>query len=209
MVQRLLLSPGGFSLVNDEQESLVAELAAEVFGADFPVTKSSEIGSIGIIERENAAILNSDIRKLTENAYSSFQNVLLEHNIKADLFITQNDGTLISIEYAKKYPVLTIASGPTNTLRGAAILTGMKEAIDADVGGTTTDVGVLTKGVVIRCRNRRSQNKFQNARPDNTGSRRRFRSKTAGRQSNSWPPVGRIQNTYRSKNIRRRDFNCH
>ena len=137
---------GVFSLVNEEQELAVAKLAREVFGNDFPITMSSEIGTVGIIERENAAILNAAIRKLADSAYSSFQHVLREHGIDADLFITQNDGTLMSIEYAKQYPVLTIASGPTNSLRGAAFLTGMKEAIVADVGGTTTDVGVLSKG---------------------------------------------------------------
>jgi N-methylhydantoinase A/oxoprolinase/acetone carboxylase beta subunit len=135
-----------FSPVNDEQELKVAELASEILGSDFPVTLSNEIGSIGMIERENAAILNAAIRKLAENAYSSFQNVLKNHHIEADLFITQNDGTLMSIEYAKKYPVLTIASGPTNSLRGATFLSGLKDAVVIDVGGTTTDVGVLSKG---------------------------------------------------------------
>jgi len=135
-----------FSPVNSEQEKLVQELAVGVLGKEFPVTLSHEIGSIGLIERENAAILNAAIRRLAENAYGSFQNVLKEHGILADLFITQNDGTLMSIEYAKKYPVLTIASGPTNSLRGAAFLSGIKDAIVIDVGGTTTDVGVLSKG---------------------------------------------------------------
>ncbi len=137
---------GVFSLVNNDQEHAVKEMAAEVFGEDFPITLSSEIGSIGIIERENAAILNAAIRKLAGKAYGSFQNVLREHGIKADLFITQNDGTLMSIDYAKRYPVLTIASGPTNSLRGAAFLTGIQDGIVVDVGGTTTDVGVLSKG---------------------------------------------------------------
>ncbi len=135
-----------FSPVNSEQELLVQELARELFGHDFPVTLSHEIGSIGLVERENAAILNAAIRNLAETAYGSFQHVLKEHGIGADLFITQNDGTLMSIEYAKKYPVLTIASGPTNSLRGAAFLSGIKDAIVVDVGGTTTDVGVLING---------------------------------------------------------------
>lgn len=135
-----------FSPVNDDQEARTAELAQKILGNDFPVTLSHEIGSIGLIERENAAILNAAICKLAENAYSSFQNVLKNHNIDADLFITQNDGTLMSIEYAKKYPVLTIASGPTNSLRGATFLSGLKDAVVIDVGGTTTDVGVLSKG---------------------------------------------------------------
>jgi len=135
-----------FSPVNDEQEIQVQKCAAEMFGPDFPVTLSSEIGSIGIIERENAAILNAAIRKLAERAYGSFENVLKTHGIDADLFITQNDGTLMSIDYAKRYPVLTIASGPTNSLRGAAYLSGIKDAMVIDVGGTTTDVGVLNNG---------------------------------------------------------------
>ncbi len=137
---------GAFSPVNDDQENLVKEFAIEIFGKDFPITLSNEIGSIGLIERENAAVLNAAIRKLAEKAYGGFQDVLKKHGINADLFITQNDGTLMSIEYAKKYPVLTIASGPTNSLRGAAFLSGIKDAIVVDVGGTTTDVGILTKG---------------------------------------------------------------
>ena len=137
---------GAFSPVNGEQENYVLTLAKEIFGDDFPVTLSHEIGSIGLLERENAAILNAAIRKLAESAYGSFQDVLKNHGIQADLFITQNDGTLMSIEYARKYPVLTIASGPTNSLRGAAFLSGFKDAIVVDVGGTTTDVGILNKG---------------------------------------------------------------
>lgn len=137
---------GVFSPISDKQEMLVQELAHEVLGKGFPVTRSREIGSIGIIERENAAVLNAAIRGLAEKAYGSFQDVLTKHGIAAELFITQNDGTLMSIEYAKRYPVLTIASGPTNSLRGAAFLSGLKNAIVVDVGGTTTDVGVLANG---------------------------------------------------------------
>ncbi len=137
---------GAFSPISEEQEMLVEELAHEVLGKGFPVTRSRDIGSIGLIERENAAVLNAAIRSLAEKAYGAFQNVLAGHGIRAELFITQNDGTLMSIEYARRYPVLTIASGPTNSLRGAAFLSGLKNAIVVDVGGTTTDVGVLING---------------------------------------------------------------
>jgi N-methylhydantoinase A/oxoprolinase/acetone carboxylase beta subunit len=135
-----------FAPVNGECEELVRGLAHEVLGADFPVTLSHEIGSIGLIERENAAILNAAIRKLAERAYGSFQSALSKHGVMAELFITQNDGTIMAIDYAKRYPVLTIASGPTNSLRGAAYLAKIDDAIVVDIGGTTTDVGVLRKG---------------------------------------------------------------
>ena len=135
-----------FSPVNSEQEALVKDLALEIFGSDFPVSLSAEIGSIGILERENATILNAAIAKIADRAYGSFQDVLQDHGVKADLFVTQNDGTLMAVDYARKYPVFTIASGPTNSLRGAAFLSGMSDALVVDVGGTTTDVGILKQG---------------------------------------------------------------
>ncbi len=135
-----------FSPVNSEQEALVQDLALEIFGSDFPVSLSAEIGSIGILERENATILNAAIAKIADRAYGSFQDVLQDHGVKADLFVTQNDGTLMAVDYARKYQVFTIASGPTNSLRGAAFLSGMSDALVVDVGGTTTDVGILKQG---------------------------------------------------------------
>lgn len=44
------------------------------------------------------------------------------------------------------YPVFTFASGPTNSMRGAAFVSGLKDAIVVDVGGTSTDIGVLVQG---------------------------------------------------------------
>jgi N-methylhydantoinase A/oxoprolinase/acetone carboxylase beta subunit len=52
----------------------------------------------------------------------------------------------MAVDYALRYPILTIASGPSNSLRGGAFLSGLKDAIVVDVGGTTTDVGVLVGG---------------------------------------------------------------
>ena len=49
-------------------------------------------------------------------------------------------------EFAEQFPVLTFASGPTNSMRGAAFLSGVDDAIVVDIGGTTSDVGVLQKG---------------------------------------------------------------
>ncbi len=136
---------GVFSPVNNEHELRVAEIVREIMG-DIPITLSHEIGSIGLLERENAAVLNAAVVKVAKTAVRSFENALREKGIDAKLYITQNDGTLMSAEYALKYPVLTIASGPANSLRGGAFLSGLKNAVVVDVGGTTTDVGVLVNG---------------------------------------------------------------
>lgn len=64
----------------------------------------------------------------------------------AKIFLTQNDGTLMGVDYARKYPIRTIASGPTNSMRGAAFLTGLNDGIIVDIGGTTTLVGAIVHG---------------------------------------------------------------
>src|SRR5262249_29950258 len=71
---------------------------------------------------------------------------LAEAGITAPLYLTQNDGTLMAADYARRFPVLTFASGPTNSMRGAAFLSGLQEALVIDIGGTTTDVGALHHG---------------------------------------------------------------
>ena len=45
-----------------------------------------------------------------------------------------------------QFPVQTFSSGPTNSMRGAAFLCGLRNGIVVDIGGTTTDVGVLRNG---------------------------------------------------------------
>lgn len=134
-----------FSPVNQEMEKQAAEiLLAEVPGSS--VTLSSEIGRIGLLERENAAILNACLRNLAKDTVAAFKRSIEEMGIEAPLYLTQNDGTLMSAEFAEQYPVLTFASGPTNSMRGAAFLSGLKDAMVVDVGGTTSDVGALTHG---------------------------------------------------------------
>src|SRR5919201_686167 len=105
-----------------------------------------DIGRLGLLERENAAVMNACLRRLGRITIQAFRQALAIVGLHAPLFLTQNDGTLMSAAYAEQYPVLTFASGPTNSMRGAAFLTGMADAMVIDIGGTTADVGALVKG---------------------------------------------------------------
>lgn len=134
-----------FAPINAAMEDRAAEIVRQVH-PDAVVTVSNAIGRIGFIERENAAILNAALTSLAGRVIASFERALAKIGVSAPLYISQNDGTLISAAQAATYPVLTIGSGPTNSMRGAAFLTGVTDAIVMDVGGTTTDVGVLTSG---------------------------------------------------------------
>lgn len=136
---------GVFSPVKADME----ERAAQIILSEQPdasITLSSRIGKIGLLERENAAIMNASLADLSVQVVNSFKEALFKLKISAPFYISQNDGTLMSSEHVEKYPVLTFSSGPTNSMRGAAYLSKLKDAIVADIGGTTTDIGVLVKG---------------------------------------------------------------
>lgn len=134
-----------FSPVNQELEEEAARiLAAELPGAE--ISLSHEIGRIGLLERENATIVNACLRGLARQIVEAFQAALAEVGIQAPVYLSQNDGTLMSVGYTERYPVATFASGPTNSMRGAAFLSGVPDCAVVDIGGTTSDVGMLQHG---------------------------------------------------------------
>ena len=103
-------------------------------------------GGSGSWSGKNATILNASLRKLADRVLSGFEEAVAGAGITAPIFISQNDGTLMGLGYARVYPVATFASGPTNSMRGAAFLSGIRDCVVVDVGGTTTDVGILVSG---------------------------------------------------------------
>lgn len=134
-----------FSPMNPEPENVVAErLLREIPAAR--VTLSHRIGRIGILERENAALLNASLMAFSDRVVSSFREALKTRGFTCRFFVSQNDGTLMDADFVRSFPALTFASGPTNSLRGACRLTGLDDAIVVDIGGTTSDIGVLQDG---------------------------------------------------------------
>jgi N-methylhydantoinase A/oxoprolinase/acetone carboxylase beta subunit len=134
-----------FAPVSAEHELAARDLVREELG-DVPISLSHEIGSLGLLERENATVLNTALTGVADHVAGAFHGALAACGLDPVTFFAQNDGTLMDLEYALRYPVLTIGSGPANSIRGAAYLTGATDAIVVDVGGTSADVGVLTNG---------------------------------------------------------------
>ncbi len=136
---------GVFSAVVDTHERRAAAILGRVMpGA--AISLSHEIGRVGLLERENATALNACLGPLAARTIASITRALAAVAPTARLYLTQNDGTLMRAADATRTPVLTVASGPTNSMRGAAFLSGVRDAIVADVGGTTTDVGAIVRG---------------------------------------------------------------
>ena len=140
---------GVFSPIDtiERQEERVAEILRRELGEEVDIVLSKTVANLGFLERENAAILNASILSFARKTIKSFQSPIKKLGLNCPVFITQNDGTILSGEAASRLPIRTFSSGPTNSMRGAAFLVGKQENSEAmmvvDVGGTTTDVGLL------------------------------------------------------------------
>jgi N-methylhydantoinase A/oxoprolinase/acetone carboxylase beta subunit len=131
----------------ERQEERATEIIKRELG-DVDVVLSKTIANLGFLERENAAILNASILPFARKTISSFQAPIKKLGLGCPIFVTQNDGTILSGDAAARLPIRTFSSGPTNSMRGAAFLVGGSEGkgkamMVVDVGGTTTDVGLL------------------------------------------------------------------
>ncbi|OSD08105.1 hydantoinase/oxoprolinase [Trametes coccinea BRFM310] len=149
---------GIYSPLDNEgkHEAAAKSIIERELGPSVNVVCSRDVGQVGLLERENASILNASILAFAQRTIRGFQSAMRALALTCPLFLTQNDGTLTTAAAAARLPIRTFASGPTNSMRGAAFLSGLDEhhssagapgerrsTIVVDVGGTTSDVGVL------------------------------------------------------------------
>ena len=142
---RAVAIAASFSPLDPSHEERARTILAEEC-PEASITLSHELGRIGLLERENAALLNAALTGLARVTIAGFRAAIAASRIEAPLFITQNDGTVMSAETAMALPVMSFASGATNSMRGAAFLSGREDAMVVDVGGTSSDVGQLRRG---------------------------------------------------------------
>ena len=134
-----------FSPMNGDMERRASEIMQNE-APDIAISLSCELGQFGLLPRENSTIINAALSQLSCHVVQAFRRALKELSLNVPLFISQNDGTLMRADDVQRYPVLTFASGPTNSMRGAAYLAGILDAMVVDIGGTTSDIGMLRNG---------------------------------------------------------------
>jgi N-methylhydantoinase A/oxoprolinase/acetone carboxylase beta subunit len=138
---------GVFAPVAPEQELAAAEVVRRELGGAVHLSLSHQIGTVGLLERENATVLNAALTGAAHALAGTLSEALAEATIDAEPYLAQNDGTLMALEYAQRFPVLMAGSGPANSMGGAAYLSGVVDAVVVDAGGGSTHVGALVNGV--------------------------------------------------------------
>lgn len=137
---------GIFSPIIASHEERATEIVKKHFGDDIPITQSGKIASLSLIERENSTILNASVVTVMKNAVKAFKDAVKERGMSPKLFVVQNDGSIMDADYAVDYPIFTVAAGPAASVRGAVYLSGIRDGVVVDVGGTTTDIAYIVDG---------------------------------------------------------------
>lgn len=134
-----------FATRNPAHEIAARDLIRDLTG--LPVTCSHELSSaLGGPKRALTAVLNARLIGMIDGLITACETHLVKCGITARLMVVRGDGALVSAAVAREKPIETILSGPAASIAGASWLTGEKDALVSDIGGTTTDICLLRDG---------------------------------------------------------------
>ncbi|SEM21340.1 N-methylhydantoinase A/oxoprolinase/acetone carboxylase, beta subunit [Roseovarius tolerans] len=134
-----------FATRNPAHELAAAEMIREVTGK--PVSLSHHLSAkLNGPKRALTALLNARLIAMIARLIDRAEGKLRDLGVTAPLMVVRGDGALISADQARERPIETILSGPAASIVGARWMTGADHALVSDIGGTTTDVAVLTGG---------------------------------------------------------------
>jgi N-methylhydantoinase A/oxoprolinase/acetone carboxylase beta subunit len=134
-----------FAVRNNAHELEARNIVSEVL--ECPVTLSSELSqALDAPRRALTAALNARLIAYISRLISAVWRAMDGLGISAQLTIMKGDGTLATAESVVQRPIETVLSGPAASLVGAKWISGLDDFIMSDMGGTTTDVGILEHG---------------------------------------------------------------
>jgi N-methylhydantoinase A/oxoprolinase/acetone carboxylase beta subunit len=134
-----------FAVRNNAHEVKARDMVAALL--QLPVTLSSELSSaLDAPRRALTAVLNARLIGHISRLITAVKAAMRELSINCPLMIMKGDGALASAESVVMRPIETILSGPAASIIGAKWLSGLDDFVMSDMGGTTTDVGILEKG---------------------------------------------------------------
>ena len=119
---------------------------------DKPVACGHELASsLGAPRRALTVALNARMIFYIQALIQAVEKILQARGIRAPLMLVKGDGSLINAETALLQPMATVLSGPAASVIGACALSGQHNAIVVDIGGTTTDIAIVTDGQPELC----------------------------------------------------------
>jgi N-methylhydantoinase A len=117
---------------------------------DISVSRSSDVlPQIKEYERVSTTIVNAYVGPLVRHYLTNLEQRLKEAGFKGSLFIVLSHGGMAPVEEASRLAAGTVLSGPAGGVSGArrcADLLGISDLVPFDMGGTSTDISLISEG---------------------------------------------------------------
>lgn len=138
-----------FSFVNPSHERRVAEIIREVDPNVFVTLSCDVLPQVREFERASTTVVNAYTSPPLRRYLERLSARLVEEGLEGELLLMQSNGGMMNIPFARERGVEAILSGPSGGVVAATFLGGLsgyRNVITADMGGTSYDVCLIKDG---------------------------------------------------------------